>query len=147
VTVPSSETQTGLVPAPVHHPLGDAAVIRSSMDQPERFAEIYDAYFVAIHGYVARRLGQDVADDLAAETFLIAFRQRARYDPVRESARPWLYGIATNLVGRPSTVRGPSRTLTPMRTGSLPGSAPCSYKRTSAALSANSRRASETRCC
>ncbi|WP_342787194.1 RNA polymerase sigma factor [Actinomadura decatromicini] len=35
-----------------------------------------------------------------AETFLAAFRQRDRYDLARRDARPWLYGIATNLVGR-----------------------------------------------
>ena len=35
-----------------------------------------------------------------ADTFLAAFRQRDRYDLSRTDARPWLYGIATNLVGR-----------------------------------------------
>lgn len=33
-------------------------------------------------------------------TFLLAFRQRNGYDPARSDARPWLYGIATNLMGR-----------------------------------------------
>lgn len=41
-----------------------------------------------------------IADELAAETFVIAFRQRSRYDSRHEDARPWLYGIATNLVRR-----------------------------------------------
>nr|BFE74256.1 hypothetical protein GCM10020092_075570 [Actinoplanes digitatis] len=35
---------------------------------------------------------------MAAETFLIAFRQRDRFDPARGSVRAWLYGIATNLI-------------------------------------------------
>jgi RNA polymerase sigma factor (sigma-70 family) len=35
-----------------------------------------------------------------AETFLTAFRQRDRYDPHRADARPWLYGIAANLIRR-----------------------------------------------
>ena len=78
-------------------PYSDAAVIDASCADPERFAEIYDAYFAAVHGYVERRLGRDAADDLTAETFLIAFRQRDGYDLTRDSARPWLYGIATNL--------------------------------------------------
>ncbi|MGK4590994.1 RNA polymerase sigma factor [Amycolatopsis sp. w19] len=34
------------------------------------------------------------------ETFLIAFRKRAGYDTERRDARPWLYGIATNLVAQ-----------------------------------------------
>ena len=49
---------------------------------------------------MVRRLGQDAADDIVAETFLLAFRQRDSYDQARADARPWLYGIATNLIGR-----------------------------------------------
>ena len=45
-------------------------------------------------------LGPDAADDLAAETFLVAFRRRHRFDPARGAARPWLFGIATNLVAQ-----------------------------------------------
>src|SRR5690348_11576564 len=52
-----------------------------------------------MHRYLARRVGGEAADDLAAEVFLAAFSQRHRYDAARECARPWLYGIATNLVG------------------------------------------------
>jgi RNA polymerase sigma factor (sigma-70 family) len=78
----------------------DAMVIEASCREPERFAEIYDAYFMEIHNYVERRLGRGTADDLAAETFLAAFRQRKRYDRARGDARPWLYGIATNLIRR-----------------------------------------------
>src|SRR5205823_1447414 len=40
------------------------------------------------------------ADDLVAEVFLVAFRQRGGYDTGRPSARPWLYGIATRLISR-----------------------------------------------
>lgn len=79
---------------------GDAAVIERSRSSPEEFGAIYDAYVVEIHNYVERRLGRDTADDLAAETFLVAFRQRGRYDLSRDNARPWLYGIATNLMKR-----------------------------------------------
>jgi len=61
---------------------------------------VFDRHAAAIHGYIARRLGRDAADDLVAETFLVAFRQRGRYDPDQPSARPWLYGIATRLVSR-----------------------------------------------
>jgi RNA polymerase sigma factor (sigma-70 family) len=53
-----------------------------------------------IQRYVARRLGPDAADDIVAETFLLAFRQREKYDRSRADARPWLYGISTNLIGR-----------------------------------------------
>ncbi|MFI6990783.1 RNA polymerase sigma factor [Nonomuraea wenchangensis] len=44
------------------------------------------------------RLGESAADDIAGETFLRAFRDRARYDLSHPHARAWLYGIASNLV-------------------------------------------------
>lgn len=78
----------------------DATVIERSWHEPDRFAEIYDRYFAEIYRYVAARLGRDVADDIAAETFYAAFRKRDRFDPARGAVRPWLYGIATNLVGQ-----------------------------------------------
>jgi RNA polymerase sigma factor (sigma-70 family) len=80
-------------------PVSDAAVIEKSWHEPEVFAEIFHRYFEEIHRYVARRLGKDAADDIAAETFLAAFRRRKKFDPARGTVRPWLYGIATNLVG------------------------------------------------
>lgn len=78
----------------------DASVVARSVQDPDQFAAIYERYFVEIYRYVAGRLGRDVADDLAAETFLIAFRKRDRVDPARGRVRPWLYGIATILVGQ-----------------------------------------------
>jgi RNA polymerase sigma factor (sigma-70 family) len=78
----------------------DAGLIAESCRAPERFGVVFDRHAAAIHGYIARRLGRDAADDLVAETFLVAFRQRGGYDPDQPSARPWLYGIATRLVSR-----------------------------------------------
>ena len=78
----------------------DAGLIAESCRAPERFGAVFDRHAAAIHGYIARRLGRDAADDLVAETFLVAFRQRGGYDPDQPSARPWLYGIATRLVSR-----------------------------------------------
>jgi RNA polymerase sigma-70 factor (ECF subfamily) len=85
-------------PLPVRD--SDAGVIERSLREPEAFAAIFDRYYAEIHGYVARRLGQGAADDTASETFLVAFARRERYDLAREGARPWLYGIASNLVAR-----------------------------------------------
>jgi len=79
---------------------GDAAVIESSWREPERFAVLFDQHAPHIYRYLARRAGRQVADDLVAETFLTAFAKRDRYDLTRPDARPWLYGIATNLVGQ-----------------------------------------------
>jgi len=79
---------------------GDAAVIESSWLEPERFAVLFDRHAPHIYRYLARRAGRQVADDLVAETFLAAFAKRDRYDLSHPDARPWLYGIATNLVGQ-----------------------------------------------
>lgn len=79
---------------------GDAEILRRSRHEPECFAALFDRHYAAIHGYASRRLGRGLADDVAAETFLIAFDRRGRYDVSRPDARPWLYGIASNLVAR-----------------------------------------------
>jgi RNA polymerase sigma factor (sigma-70 family) len=76
----------------------DAQVIAESLDDPTAFALVFDRHFDAVHRYLARRVGVDLADDLADETFTTAFDLRRRYDPGHPDARPWLLGIATNLV-------------------------------------------------
>lgn len=81
-------------------PDDDATVVLQSLKQPELFAELYTRHAADIHRYAARRLGDAAADDITADTFLAAFRTRSRYDLSRENARPWLYGIAANLIGK-----------------------------------------------
>ncbi|HZN71207.1 MAG TPA: RNA polymerase sigma factor [Micromonosporaceae bacterium] len=84
----------------VARPDEDSALIDRSRTTPEAFAEIFDRHAEAVHRYLARRAGGSVADDLTSETFLVAFGQRTKYDLTRTDARPWLYGIATNLLRR-----------------------------------------------
>jgi len=55
-------------------------------------------HFDAVHAYLARRVGAIRADDLASATFTIAFERRRTFRDATSSARPWLLGIATNLV-------------------------------------------------
>jgi RNA polymerase sigma-70 factor (ECF subfamily) len=93
-------TQQGQAEAEASAGADDAAVIHLSRQEPERFTELFRRHAPHIQRYVVRRLGQDAADDIVAETFLLAFRQRDSYDQARADARPWLYGIATNLIGR-----------------------------------------------
>ena len=76
----------------------DAQALAASLDDPEHFSTIVDRHFGAIFRYVARRVGQEEADDLAAETFATAFGNRRNYDLDRPDSLPWLYGIATNLL-------------------------------------------------
>jgi RNA polymerase sigma factor (sigma-70 family) len=61
------------------------------------FDQVFEAELERLHGYIARRLGAAAADDLTAETFATAYRRWDALDPSRP-ARPWLYGIASNLM-------------------------------------------------
>ncbi|HZR49688.1 MAG TPA: RNA polymerase sigma factor [Streptosporangiaceae bacterium] len=78
----------------------DAALIERSRTEPEAFAAIFDRHATEIHRYAARRLGAALAEDVVGETFLVAFRRRDSYDLAYRDARPWLFGIATNMIGR-----------------------------------------------
>ncbi|HUK94777.1 MAG TPA: RNA polymerase sigma factor [Gaiellaceae bacterium] len=78
----------------------DAEAIRRSREDAELFRPVFERHYDPIWRYLRRRLGADLADDLASETFVLAFRARRRYEPRGESALPWLYGIAANLVAR-----------------------------------------------
>lgn len=78
----------------------DAAVIVRSLDQPHAFAPIFDRHFDAVHSYARRRLGQTLAEEIASETFIRAFDNRRSFDSARVDARPWLFGIAANLMRR-----------------------------------------------
>jgi RNA polymerase sigma factor (sigma-70 family) len=95
VTAPSMS----LPPPDIQQP-SDGVLIEQSLAEPEVFGVLFDRYAADIHRYAARRLGAGAADDLVAETFLVAFRRRGSYDSGRPKARPWLYGIATTLIAR-----------------------------------------------
>ena len=63
----------------------------------ERFSLIFEASYGRLYAYAARRVGREAADDIAAETLLVAWRRR---DVLPDEPLPWLYGIACNLVAR-----------------------------------------------
>ncbi len=77
---------------------GDSRPDLADGDPEVLFARLFDAHAPALRSYFAGRVGVHVADDLVAETFLLALRKRATYDPERGPVRPWLYGIATNVL-------------------------------------------------
>jgi len=76
----------------------DAELLARAATEPELFGVVFDRHYATIHRYLERRIGRDGADELSGEVFRIAFEQRKRFRPVRESALPWLYGLATNLM-------------------------------------------------
>jgi RNA polymerase sigma-70 factor (ECF subfamily) len=78
----------------------DAAAITASLEQPAAFATVYDRHAAVLFRFLIRRVGRDTADELLGETFRVAFERRSTFDTDRADARPWLYGIATNLIAR-----------------------------------------------
>jgi RNA polymerase sigma-70 factor (ECF subfamily) len=84
----------------------DAEVVMGSLADPPRFAVLYDRHAGLVFRFLVRRVGRDVADELLGDTFRIAFERRATYQSARPNARPWLYGIATNLVARHRRAEG-----------------------------------------
>jgi len=123
----------------------DAELIARSGELPESFAALFDRHAAALYRYLTRRAGSSVAEDLVAQTFLVAFERRDRYDTSRSDARAWLYGIATNLLRRHH--RDEARLLRALaRTGTDPVATPCPADRIASRLDASavSRRLAAT---
>lgn len=68
------------------------------MSAQERFTALFEANSAALLGYAVRRV-VDPADaaDVVAETFVVAWR-RLDDVPLGEGARPWLFGVARNVL-------------------------------------------------
>ena len=77
----------------------DADCLARSLNEPTAFELIFNRHFGAVHRYLHRRAGRDLADELTAETFALAFSRRESCR-ASGSVLPWLYGIATHLLHR-----------------------------------------------
>jgi len=77
--------------------VSDAELIRKSLSDPEVFSAIFERHAGSVHRYLIKRVGEGSAEDLVGETFTTAFRSRRAFDLSRLDARPWLFGIATNI--------------------------------------------------
>ena len=71
---------------------------RSVRGRPDAFVEVVQRHEVAVHRFLARRAGYQAAGDLLGEVWVRAFAARGGYDPGHADARPWLYGIARNVL-------------------------------------------------
>lgn len=76
----------------------DADLIRRSIDEPQLFEEVFVRHYDRVLRYARQRLGYDVGEEIAARAMVIAFDRRASFDQRMRSARPWLFGITTNLI-------------------------------------------------
>jgi RNA polymerase sigma factor (sigma-70 family) len=75
----------------------DSEQIEASLVHPHAFAVLFQRHAGPVYRYLVKRVGPQDAEDLVGETFATAFRSRSSYDLSRPDARPWLFGIATNL--------------------------------------------------
>lgn len=83
-----------------HSELTDAALLQAAIDDPHAFGQFYDRHAQPVLQFLYRRTDSgETAADLCAETFAAAFVQRRKFRDTGTSARPWLYGIARNLLG------------------------------------------------
>lgn len=78
--------------------LADSELIERSLVDGVSFEGVFDRHYSTIFRFFRARAGLDAAEDLASETFLIAFRRRGSYDLTSPDAAPWLFGIAVNLL-------------------------------------------------
>ena len=88
-------------PAPDAAESSDAAIMtRLARGDSGALGELYDRHQAPVRRFIARATSDagDV-DDLLHATFLGAAKSAARYDG-RESCRPWLVGIAAQLLRR-----------------------------------------------
>jgi RNA polymerase sigma-70 factor (ECF subfamily) len=63
------------------------------------FAELYDSCAKAVYNHAFRLTGDwAAAEDVMSQAFLEAWRNRAKIAPDGGSLRPWLLGVATNIM-------------------------------------------------
>ena len=73
----------------------DAFLIVASGDDPRAFRELYDRWAERLLAYFyGRVLDAEVATDLLAETFAVAYERRRRFRDIGRPGGAWLYGIA-----------------------------------------------------
>ncbi|GII75356.1 siderophore-interacting protein [Sphaerisporangium rufum] len=64
-------------------------------DRRDRFTALYTACYPAVHAYAVGRVGRQLAEEVASETFCVAWR---RIGDVPDPPLPWLLGVARNVL-------------------------------------------------
>jgi RNA polymerase sigma-70 factor (ECF subfamily) len=73
----------------------DAELLLASRQDPAAFRELYDRWAQRLLAYFYRRVfDAEVAADLLAETFAVAYQRRHRFRDVGRPGSAWLFGIA-----------------------------------------------------
>lgn len=81
--------------------MNEEKLLQEIETDPQKFAEVYEAFYRNIFGYVFRRTtNYDAAKDIAAETFLKAYASIGKFRWRNISILHWLYRIATNEINK-----------------------------------------------
>jgi RNA polymerase sigma-70 factor (ECF subfamily) len=77
--------------------MSDAQLLKltAERDDSEAFGVFYRRYQDTLNAFLIHQTrNRDLAQDLVAESFAIAYSKAARFDPNRGDGRRWLFGIA-----------------------------------------------------
>jgi RNA polymerase sigma factor (sigma-70 family) len=91
------------------------------VDRRGTFEELFNAHYWAVRGYVLRRSPVAAAEDVVAETFLVAWR---RLEVIGEDPLPWLLGVARRVLANQQRAERRRGALTARLQGLFPGQAP-----------------------
>ncbi len=73
---------------------------------PDAFRELFQSYAGLVYGYAARATGDlSLAEDVVSLCFLEAWRLRERLRDEGDTPRPWLMGIAVNVLRNTSRAK------------------------------------------
>ena len=77
--------------------LTEQELLNKIKQDPQHFSELFNLYYKPIFGYILRRtINCDESADIAAETFLKAYKHINKFSYRGISVKVWLYRIATN---------------------------------------------------
>jgi RNA polymerase sigma factor (sigma-70 family) len=79
------------------------------IDEQRLLESCFRLYAARVHTFVLRRADPEAAQEVTAETFLIAWRRRAQMPP---EPLPWLYGIARRVLANEQRARSRRVALT-----------------------------------
>jgi RNA polymerase sigma-70 factor, ECF subfamily len=64
-------------------------------DELQAVTELYERYAGAVHCYALRRSDREIADEVTAQVFTVAWRRRSE---LPAEPLPWLYGVARRVL-------------------------------------------------
>lgn len=91
-----AETSIMVISEKINRESDELRIIKAAREDPKAFGELYKLYVEAVFRYLYSRIGNvHEAEDITAQTFLVAFESFDRFREDRHFAS-WLFTIARN---------------------------------------------------